>query len=200
ISKCTQNGVFALTFDDGVTDYTGEMLDILKVKGVKATFFYIGSNLESEDHKVIAKRAFDEGHQIASHTWTHPSLTSLSPEEVKNEMKKTEDVLEKTIGKKVRYMRSPYLASNDAVNALLKGMDYVQVGVNLDSNDWKHRDTAPQKIFDAFKDAMNAPGVESQSFISLQHDLTNPSVAKIGEIIDLVRSKNFRFVTVEECL
>ncbi|KAI9293693.1 glycoside hydrolase/deacetylase [Neoconidiobolus thromboides FSU 785] len=200
ITQCTQNGVFALTFDDGVTQYSEQMLDILKEKGVKATFFYIGSNLESDKQKKTAKRAFDEGHQIASHTWSHPELSKLSAGKVKEEMQKTEDNIEEAIGKKVRYMRNPFLDSSEAVDNILRGMDYIQVGVNLDTFDWKVKDIDPDRIFSIIDDTMKTVDVNTQSFISLQHDLTDPKVAKISEIIDLVRSKNFRFVTSEECL
>ncbi|KAI9291968.1 glycoside hydrolase/deacetylase, partial [Neoconidiobolus thromboides FSU 785] len=199
IKECTKPGVVALTFDDGPHDNTPQILDVLSKKGVKATFFFIGSNVAGKE--AIVKRAYDEGHQIASHTWSHPGLPELSADGIKEEMQKTEDALEKAFGKKVRYMRNPRLEENQVAMDTLNGMDYVQVGVNLDTNDWRDdRKANPSLILGTYTDTMASADPASQSFITLQHDHTNFADAKVGEAIDAIKAKGFTFVTSEECL
>ncbi|KAK9686239.1 chitin deacetylase [Basidiobolus ranarum] len=84
-----QAGQWALTFDDGPSQYTAQLLDILAAANVKATM--IGTNaIQFPD---VVKRAYDEGHQIASHTWSHPHLMSLSNKQIVAEVKATEDAL-----------------------------------------------------------------------------------------------------------
>ena len=78
-SAAAANGserLVALTFDDGPSQYTSTLLDGLAARGVKVTFFMQGCN--AENYPNVVKRAYQEGHQIASHTYNHPDLTSLS--------------------------------------------------------------------------------------------------------------------------
>eukprot|EP00158_Paraphelidium_tribonemae_P003199 Partr_v1_DN25951_c0_g2_i3_m68818 putative chitin deacetylase len=75
ISSCTKPNTVALTFDDGPADITAGLLDILATENVKATFFVVGENILR--YSAIVKRAFDSGHQIASHSNTHANFTAL---------------------------------------------------------------------------------------------------------------------------
>lgn len=89
ITKCTQPGTMALTFDDGPYIFTEELLNTLKTNNIKATFFVNGHNyVEITDDKYakLIRRAKNEGHQIASHTWDHADLATLSKEKIKDEM------------------------------------------------------------------------------------------------------------------
>ncbi|KAK9745096.1 chitin deacetylase [Basidiobolus ranarum] len=90
IYGCTANK-WALTFDDGPSDKTAELLDILGASNVKATFLMLGSNVIK--YPAVVKRAYEAGHQIASHTWSHPRLMSLSNEQIIAEVKSTEEAI-----------------------------------------------------------------------------------------------------------
>ena len=74
-------GVVALSFDDGPDpNWTPKILDILKEKGVHATFMMIGE--QAQDNVSLMKRVMDEGHEIGNHTWTHPDISEISPGQV----------------------------------------------------------------------------------------------------------------------
>lgn len=97
----------ALTFDDGPTvPYTGQVLDVLRAHGVKATFFLCGS--AAELHPELVRRIRDEGHEIGNHTWSHPWLHLMSREAIASEIDRTQDVLERITGTRPVWFRPPY--------------------------------------------------------------------------------------------
>ena len=84
----TGGKLVALTFDDGPSSkYTTQLLDGLKERGVPGTFFFLGEM--AEDNRAIVRRAYEEGHEIACHTWDHPNLTNCSTEKVKKQIEDT---------------------------------------------------------------------------------------------------------------
>lgn len=96
-----------LTFDDGPTvPYTGQVLDVLRAHGVKATFFLCGS--AAERHPELVRRIRDEGHEIGNHTWSHPWLHLMSREAIAAEIDRTQDVLERITGTRPVWFRPPY--------------------------------------------------------------------------------------------
>lgn len=104
-----------MTFDDGPSANTLELLKVLKDAGAKATFF-IGANnnhkgeIDKVDRWVDSIKRMDfDGHQVASHTWSHPHMDKISSHQRKDEMYKTERALANIIGKYPSYMRSPYV-------------------------------------------------------------------------------------------
>ena len=96
----TSEKVVALTFDDGPHPvYTPAILDILKKKHVKATFFMIGRRMEQ--HPDIVRRAVEEGHQIANHTYTHPrNIRADTSSQIVTELEKCEAVIERLTGRR----------------------------------------------------------------------------------------------------
>ena len=104
-----QKPKIALTFDDGPNiKYTPMLLDGLKERGIKATFFLIGANTEQEESKKIVKRMYEEGHLIGNHTYTHCNLSKLETGEAKKELEQTDTVIEKITGKQPVFVRAPY--------------------------------------------------------------------------------------------
>ncbi|MDD5301744.1 MAG: polysaccharide deacetylase family protein [Elusimicrobia bacterium] len=96
-----------LTFDDGPSvPYTGEILDILRAKGVKATFFLCGAS--AERYPELVRRIRDEGHEIGNHTWSHPWLYLASRESMASEIDRTQDVLERITGTRPVWFRPPF--------------------------------------------------------------------------------------------
>ena len=97
----------ALTFDDGPNaTLTPKLLDMLAARHLKATFFVVGQN--AAEFPEILKRAAREGHEIASHSWSHPNLGKMSDEAVRRELQKTDDAIVAAIGKRPTLMRPPY--------------------------------------------------------------------------------------------
>ena len=97
-SSCHVDGPYiAMTFDDGPSPAnTTRLLDILKQRNIKVTFFMIGPNVVA--HPEIARRALAEGHEIGNHSWTHPQLSKLSDQRVAEEITKTQEAIKNACG------------------------------------------------------------------------------------------------------
>lgn len=102
ISSCPK-GEWGLTYDDGPSDVSPILYDFLKSTNQKATLFMIGANVIK--YPATVKRAFDEGHEIAIHTWTHSYMTTLSNEQIVAELKWTELAIKEIIGFSPRLFR-----------------------------------------------------------------------------------------------
>ena len=97
-SGCTGSERTAvLTYDDGPTKWTNELLNVLKRHGVTATFFVLGSNINSAERKRTIKRMYDEGHTVANHSFSHAHFTHLTPEQMEREINSTSDIVQKII-------------------------------------------------------------------------------------------------------
>ena len=188
----TSSPVLALTFDDGPhKTQTPRLLDILKSRNVKATFYVIGRNVEAEPD--IAKRIVDEGHEIANHTWTHPQLSQLSSSRIATELEKTHEIIEKVTGISTASMRPPYGAVNDRVRQIARErLDYTTIMWSVDPLDWKYRnaDRVSQKLVEGA-----APGA-----ILLSHDIHASTVSAMPSCIDQLADKGFRFTTINSLL
>ncbi|UPT73740.1 MAG: polysaccharide deacetylase family protein [Elusimicrobiota bacterium] len=107
-----------LTFDDGPTPYTAQVLDLLKREGIQATFFLCGSAAERRPD--LVRRIRDEGHVIGNHTWSHPYLHLAGRETIASEIDRTQDVLERITGERPVWFRPPYGVRGFAVPELLR--------------------------------------------------------------------------------
>ena len=177
----------ALTFDDGPGKYSDELLDFLKDRGVHVTFFLIGSQVSSYSSQV--KRMYDEGHEIGSHTYTHPVLSSLTDDGIKSEMKKTAKAIKKATGANPTLMRPPYGSYNDRV---LKNLKYPVITWNIDTLDWKYRNA--ERVADqVYKGAVSGN-------IILVHEIHRTTIDGVKVAIDKLLDEGWNFVTVTELL
>ena len=206
ITTCIRSGDIALTFDDGPHIYTAALLDLLARYSVKATFFVLGTNGLGELDKVqqrsdAIRRMYNEGHQIASHTWSHPDLTTLSSAARREEMYRTEQVLANILGLFPTYMRTPYLAYNAETGVDMAALGYHIISTNLDPRDWEN--STPETIYKSakvFNDTL-AADPRSNSFIVLNHDIHRTTVYNLVEgEIQRLRARGYRPVTVGQCL
>ncbi|EPB92563.1 hypothetical protein HMPREF1544_00576 [Mucor circinelloides 1006PhL] len=204
IYGCPQDHHWALTFDDGPSNYTSELLDILDKEDVKATFCVMGAHVEQ--YPDVLKRAYESGHQIASHTFSHPHLMSLSNEEIIYEVKATEEAIEKVIGIKPHYIRPPFGEADARVKGLLKSMGYKVLLWNVDPTDYDvyMLRNVSSVIQGSFRMAAqgNDTGLnlhEDPGFISLQHDLYKQSVDQVPKVIQQLKAKGYKFVTAADC-
>ncbi|KAF9912966.1 hypothetical protein EC991_007580 [Linnemannia zychae] len=199
ITRCTVPGTVALTYDDGPFKYTGRLLDILKAKGVKATFFINGdNNAKLKDYEHIVKRAYKEGHQIASHTWSHKDLGKMSSGQVRKEMTLLDNAIKKLIGVKPVYMRPPFGSLSTTAKRTLGSMNYNVVLWDFDTNDWRH----PNDINKSMKPIHSAvDGGKKGAHNILMHDIIEKTATTLTpRAIDHIRSKGYKMVTVGECL
>lgn len=182
IYGCPKPKQWSLTFDDGPSNYTADLLDMLDQANVKATFCVMGAHVRK--YPEIVKRAYDAGHQIASHTYSHPHLMSLSNDEIIAEMKATEEAIVDAIGVKPSYMRPPFGEADDRVKGLMKAMGYKILLWNADPTDYNiyKQANVADKIKATFVHALGGDDTglnahEDPGFISLQHGRTIFSIA-----------------------
>lgn len=130
-----ENKEVALTFDDGPSSYTGQILDTLKKYHASATFFTLGNQVAS--FPLPMQRAVAEGHVVGNHTWDHKDLTRLGPKDIANEMSAQVDSV---TGKRLpapKLFRPPYGAVNDQVVAQARRQGMLTVLWSIDTNDYK---------------------------------------------------------------
>ncbi|NEW62335.1 polysaccharide deacetylase family protein [Granulicatella sp. zg-ZJ] len=176
----------ALTFDDGPrADTTPRILDVLKQYDVKATFFILGQNIAGNEN--LLKREVQEGHELGNHTFTHRSLPTLTDDEVKEEIGKTQKMIEDITGVKPKSLRPPYGAYNQKVAELAK----LPIALwNIDSEDWKSRNvnSIQHQVLDT----------TIGGSIILVHDIHEESAQSVESLILGLRERGFEFVTFSE--
>ncbi|KAI8097481.1 uncharacterized protein BX664DRAFT_383757 [Halteromyces radiatus] len=205
IYGCPNAHEWALTFDDGPSNFTGQLLDSLDALNIKATFCVMGSNVKR--YPDMLKRAYEAGHHIASHTYSHPHLMSLTNDEIIYEMKATEEAIRDVIGIRPTYVRPPFGEADDRVKGLMKAMGYKILLWNVDPTDYDVHalPNAADKIQGAFKAAANGidTGLNSHDepgYISLQHDLYKSSIDQVPDVIKFLTNKGYSFKTAAECI
>lgn len=179
--------LIALTFDDGPSSKnTARLLDGLKARGVHCTFFMVGTM--SEYNPQLVKRAWEEGHEIASHTYDHPTLTSLSDDQIRAQLAKNDGILDKAIGIDFDYMlRPPYGDQNARVLAAANVPCFYW---SMDTYDWKTQNA--DSVYNEFiKQARDGS-------IALLHDTHSTSVTAALRAIDTLKAQGYEFVTLSE--
>ncbi|ORX96270.1 glycoside hydrolase/deacetylase [Basidiobolus meristosporus CBS 931.73] len=195
IKECSP-GKIALTFDDGPSsETTGQLLDDLLEADVKVTLFVIGQNVE--ENPDLLRRAYDEGHHIASHTYSHLNLNSLSAEEIEEEADKAAEAIENVIGVKPQYIRCPYGSCDERVQSILNNMGYKIIDWNLDTLDWQTLNT--ELMEKVYENTLSIHSPETTGFISLQHDIHPSTVQAIPNVLDTIDKYNFSVTTVPDC-
>lgn len=176
----------ALTFDDGPsTATTGRLLDVLKAKGVKATFFVVGSMAIRAPE--LLKREAAEGHEVGGHSAFHQDLSKVSAADLQADVANMDQIFNDVIGHKMEIMRPPYGAVSDVMrNYLGRPMIYWSV----DPMDWKYRNAATVRA--------NVVGATFDGAIVLMHDIHSTTVDAVAGIIDDLRAQGYEFLTVSE--
>ena len=198
----------ALTFDDGPDpEWTPEILDILKAKGVKATFFMIGGVAASNPD--LVRRVRDEGHEIGNHSFTHPNMAHVDEERVRLELTAADRALESILGRQVTLFRPPYNADSEPETygeilpiAVASKLGYTTAGESIDPNDWNlerpspgggaHRLRPEEIVADVMAQANAGHAV-------LLHDAggdRSATVKALPAIIDGLRARGYRLTTI----
>ncbi|MFF2855889.1 polysaccharide deacetylase family protein [Peribacillus sp. NPDC058002] len=185
----------ALTFDDGPEDiYTPQILEILKQKGVKATFFVIGERAKKYPEQL--RQIYKKGHAIGNHTWDHPHLPELTDQQFNKNIQSTTAEIEKIIGFKPDLFRPPYGEIEDRQVAMLNKQGYRSIMWTADTKDWSG--VYAEEILSRVKQDTR-PGV-----IVLQHNYHASgqfeTVKALPQIIDELRAQGYEFVTVPTLL
>lgn len=211
IYDCAKAGTVALTYDDGPSDYTDDLLDLLVKYDAKATFFITGVNNNkgqiddpSTPWPAVIRRQHADGHQIASHTWSHADLSAITPAQRRDEMVKLEMALRNILGFLPTYMRPPYSSctAESGCEKDLEDLGYHITYFDLDTQDYLH--TKPEliqtskDIVTQFFDGKSAANFDA---LAIGHDIHFQTVYNLTEyMLSTVTQKGFKFVTVGECL
>lgn len=192
-NRCNVEGPFiALTFDDGPhPQLTPKLLDLLKARGVRATFYLIGKNASA--HPDIVARMAAEGHEIGNHSWNHQAFPKLPAARVATELRDTNAVIEQASGKPPATFRPPYGATTTALNHRIAEEFAMKVVLwSVDPQDWKYRNSAriASHIIENTK-----PGD-----IILAHDIHPTTIAAMPKVVDALLAKGFQFLTVSELI
>lgn len=208
---CDKAGTVALTYDDGPSDYTDDLLDLLDKYNAKATFFITGVNNNkgqiddpSTPWPAVIRRQHADGHQIASHTWSHADLSAITSAQRRDEMVKLEMALRNILGFLPTYMRPPYSSCTAASGCEkdLADLGYHITYFDLDTQDYLH--TRPDQI-QISKDIVTQffDGKVAANFdaLAIGHDIHYQTVYNLTEhLLSTAAQKGFKFVTVGECL
>lgn len=177
--------MIALTFDDGPSKYTPEILKVLKENNSAATFFVVGSQVEMFGD--ILSQMAEEGNEIGNHTYNHKDLETVTDEELYKQIKGTDDLIYNASGYTPTIMRPPYGSSDEELN---KKIIKPVIKWSVDTLDWKNRDTETivNTILENVKDGD----------IVLMHDLYESTAEAAKIVIPKLTEKGYQLVTVSE--
>ncbi|WP_297513154.1 glycosyltransferase [uncultured Caulobacter sp.] len=199
-----KKGLVALTFDDGPDGrWTPKILDILKAKKAPATFFVIGQNMQKRPD--LVQREVAEGHDVGGHSWTHPNIAETPLAQVTVELNATQRLFEVLTGRSMRLFRPPFFGDAEpstphevAPLVIAQTLGYMSVGLRIDPDDWQK--PSPQEIIDRTLDRLDNPGNRPGQVVLL-HDAggdRSRTVAALPGLIDAIRARGYRFVTIGE--
>jgi len=185
--------LIAITFDDGPDPVlTPRLLDLLKERGIHATFFLVGKNAAAFPE--VVRRIVEEGHEVGNHSWSHPLLTQLSAEGVESQLRRTHDAIVKACGTAPLLYRPPYGAVRATQRARIeKSFGYPAILWDVDPQDWQHPRNA-QKVYDSIQ-RQTRPGS-----IILCHDIHETTIAAMPATLDDLTARGFRFATVTQLI
>ncbi|KAK8022208.1 peptidoglycan-N-acetylglucosamine deacetylase [Apiospora rasikravindrae] len=209
VYDCVTKGDIALTFDDGPYNFTDALLDKLAAADAKATFFITGYNLgkgaindPQYPWRATIERMAAEGHQIASHTWSHQNFSQMSTTQAQNQMIWNEIALNDILGYIPTYMRPPFSICERACQNMLATLGYHEIYFDLDTEGYLHDD--PQQIQtskDIWDDAVEGSDPCQDSYLQIEHDIHYQTVYNLTDyILDSLFRSGYRSVTVGQCL
>lgn len=186
----TARKVIALTFDDGPKPDSHSLLEALALKGVKATFFVVGKQVEA--HPEIVKRMADDGHEIQNHTHSHRALEFLNTREIEQELFRGSAAVNSVTGRSPTMLRPPGARFGEKPAEVMKR--YGIKTVFWTANCSKFEGTTREKMLDYVVSSAKPGG------IVLMHNLDRVTLAALPAVIDALRSKGYSFVTLSELL
>jgi len=181
----------ALTFDDGPSIYTLDVLALLKKYNAKATFFCIGKNIET--HPEILQKVISEGHLVGNHSYSHSKFFDFyNAKKITEEIKRTDMLLEKFTSRKINFFRPPYGVTTPSIRRALKVTGHKTIGWNIRSLDGGTQNQ--ELIFNRLIKHISPGG------IVLLHDTGEHSVLVLEQFLQFLQQNNYQVVSIEELL
>ena len=181
-----------MTFDDGPhPSNTPRLLDILRQRNIKATFYVVGKNVQA--YPQIVARMAREGHEVANHTWTHPYITKVSDGQTRSELQRTAQAIHRACGQYPRTFRPPYGATSERHRQwIFREFGYPSITWNVDPNDWQK--PGPSVVASRLVSGAR-PGA-----ILLAHDIHSGTISAMPSALDQLLARGYRFVTVTQLI
>ncbi|HKG16818.1 MAG TPA: polysaccharide deacetylase family protein [Solirubrobacteraceae bacterium] len=179
----------ALTFDDGPSSYSPQVLDMLRRAGAEATFFVIGGQIPGATG--IVRRQARAG-TVGDHTWDHVNLTRMSAGDVASELDRTRRAIERTAHQPVTLVRAPYGARDAVLDARIRQLGFVHVLWDVDTRDSVGAGTTGI--------VQNAESGLAPGAIVLMHETSDRSLAALPQVLVAARRKHLRLVTAPQLL
>ncbi|KAK6196990.1 hypothetical protein LQW54_011007 [Pestalotiopsis sp. IQ-011] len=209
IYDCVNAGDIAMTFDDGPWNYTSDLLDKLKTWNAKATFFITGNNI-GKGHindpalqwRAVIQRMAAEGHQVASHTWSHQNFSDITTVQAQNQVLWNEIAFNDILGYIPTYLRPPFSICESDCEDLLAELGYHIIYFDLDTEGYLYDDpTEVQICKDIWNEAVDNSDACDDNFLHIEHDIHYQSVYNLTDyFLASLFENNYRPVTVGECL
>lgn len=192
-----QRKMVAITFDDGPQETNPQLLDILKEKNAKATFFMIGQNMEA--HPEIVQRAIEEGHVVGYHSYEHKDLRNSSEKVISADFDKAQEIMDWINPEyKITYFRGPGGAASDTIKSEAAKRSWRIINwTNYGFNDHADQAATPEeRVAGVFSDSIVANGS-----VLLIHPRDNQDILNgIALLIDRLQADGFECVTIQELL
>ncbi len=190
----------ALTFDDGPSQWTADVLDLLREHDARATFFLIGQRVRERTDDV--RRILEAGHEVGSHTMTHPRLTEISDDEVRKEIQDGAQAVAEVVGERPHLFRAPGFHADERVLAIVEELKLDAVFADVDPQDWR-----PD---------LNSHSIFSRCFVGCREDVIvdlhdgfpppptrsrddcTPTIEALHHLLPTLRAGGYELVTVSE--
>lgn len=173
------NGYVGLTYDDGPTSNTSNLLSVLKQNNVRATFFNIGQKVGG--NAAVARQQITDGHWVGNHSWTHPHLINMSQSQILSELQQTQTAIQSATGTTPKLFRPPYGETNSTLKAVEQQLGLTEVIWDVDSQDWNGASTAS---------IVSAAARLTNGQVILMHDpYPNTTTAAIPQIVAGLKSR-----------
>lgn len=181
-----------LTFDDGpIPATTPRILEILAAECVKATFFMLGMNVAEAPQ--LARRAYDEGHTLGTHTFSHPTIAKISPAKAKEDINLGIEAMAEGLGRTRQvapFFRAPYLSITREIEKYVLSRGQMVWSIDADSLDWTF--TTADKMVERSMAELERVG----KGILLMHDIKPVTVRALPVLLAQLKLKGFRIVHV----
>ncbi|MCL2708164.1 MAG: polysaccharide deacetylase family protein [Defluviitaleaceae bacterium] len=182
--------IIALSFDDGPSKFTSQILDLIEKYDIRVTFCVVGNLVNARSETV--KRAFDLGCEVIGHSWDHRDLSKLSADEIRKQLSDTSQTIESVTGHYPKLFRPPYGATSSTLKEVSAEMGYAIINWSVDPLDWQSRNA--DMVYAAIMNDVH------DRAIVLSHDLYGSTADAMERVIPELLSKGYQIVTVSELM
>jgi peptidoglycan-N-acetylglucosamine deacetylase len=196
--------VLALTFDDGPSVWTEQILDLLERYEAHATFFALASGIVGDGERATLRRILDLGSEIGNHTFSHPSLPTLDDAAIRDELERAGSFIEEASGTTLRFWRPPYFHVDERVREVVSPLGLEEVGCSMMPWDWEwEASRSAEFVIERLRRGSivcmhdGRPAAEPADVSAPTREAT---VAAVGTILDAMSTRGLRSVTISELL